>query len=226
MSFNPIGFFEPGAPLLEEAVAAARAFVPQLPTVPGGSINREYLHWEVEPWDDADPAYNGVVVLRDGKWQMVLSHDPRDQVAGLNDNAPASHTWHRNTGAVGLAIAGMSGASTTDFGPYPVQVHQLEYLCAMAAAFAVKYGIDTAGTVPPPGSNHADDDGNNVNTTGEHTILTHGECAVIDAYPDERWDLASFVPLPAGLSLTTQMRSQCGDALRERIHLYAAALKA
>lgn len=184
------------------------------------------MHWEVEPYVDVDPAYNGVVPLLGGAWKMALSTDPRNQVAGLNDNPEASHTWHRNTGAVGLAIAGMSGASTTDFGPYPVQVHQLEFLCAMAAAFAVEYGIDAAGTVPAPGSDHADNNGANVNTTGEHTILTHGECAVIDAYPTERWDLGSFVPLPAGVSLTPAMRSQCGDALRARIHGYAEALKA
>jgi hypothetical protein len=90
--------------------------------------------------------------------------------------------------------------------------------------------VDTNGTVPAPGATHpsSNDSGNhpgNVNTTGEHNLLTHAECAVIDDYPTERWDEGSLVPLPAGVSLTTAMRSQCGDALRARTHEYAVALK-
>lgn len=225
MTFNPLGSFNPNAPLLAEVIAAAQGFRLLLPVVPAGGLSRAYLHWEVEQYADVDPAYNAVVPLLENVWKMALSTDPRNQVAGLNNNPQASHTWHRNTGAVGLAIAGMGGASTTDFGPYPVQEHQLEYLCGMAAAFCTKYEIVANGKVPPPGSNHADDNGDNVNTAGEWNILTHGECAVLDAYPSERWDLGSFVPLPAGVELTPAIRSLCGDALRERIHLYAAELK-
>jgi hypothetical protein len=118
----------------------------------------------------------------------------------------------------------MMGADVHNFGICPVQMHQLEFLCAAAAAFCVKYGVDTNGTVVT-GWTHTDNDGNPVNTAGEHNLLTHAECAVIDAYPSERWDLGSFIPLPAELDLTTAMRSACGDALRARAHLYAAALK-
>jgi hypothetical protein len=120
----------------------------------------------------------------------------------------------------------MDGASETNFGPDGVQVHELEFLCALAALCAVEYGIDSNGTVAAPGSDHLDNNNANVNTAGEHNILTHGECAVIDAYPTERWDLGTLVALADGASLTPAMRSQCGDALRERIHGYAVALKA
>jgi hypothetical protein len=223
--YNPIGQFNPAAPLLPDALAAAKAFRSKLPQIPARGITRIYLHWAVEPFGCTDGQYNFEVDLEGGKWVMVETHDPRDNVAGLNSNPSASHTWHRNTGAIGIAISGMDGATTTDFGPDGVQMHELEYLCALAALVAVEYGVDSNGLVPAPGADHADDNGSNVNTTSEHNILTHGECAVIDAYPTERWDLGCLHALPSGVSLTPSMRSASGDALRQRIHLYAAALK-
>lgn len=222
--FNPLGNFNVHAPIAEEALSAAKAFRSQVPSIPKGLLSRVYLHWSVEGYGACDGQYNFVVDLRDGKWTLLLAHDPRDNAPGLNSNSEASHTWHRNTGAVGIAINGMDGAGEHDFGPDAVQVHELEYLCALAALVCVTYGIDSNGTVAD-GSTHADNNGNPVNTRGEHNILTHGECAVIDAYPDERWDLGSFVSLPEGVNLTPAMRSACGDALRARIHEYAVALK-
>lgn len=226
MSWTPVGDFNPEAPLLDDALNAAQAFKAKLPTIPSGGISRIYLHWAVESFGCTDGAYNFEVDLEGGQWVMVLTHDPRDNVAGLDNNPEASHTWHRNTGAIGIAISGMDGATTTDFGPDGVQLHELEYLCALAALCAVTYGVDSNGTVPAPGFNHADNNGANVNTAGEHNILTHGECAIIDSYPSERWDLGALHALPSGVSLTPAMRSQSGDALRERIHNYALVLKA
>jgi hypothetical protein len=223
MAFDPTNGFGGGA-LLDEALDAGKALMAALPTIAPGLLTRGYLHWAVSPYDSTFSDYNGMVILKDGRWALVVTHDPRDNAPGLNNNAEASHTWHRNTGAFGISIAGMMGADVHNFGVCPVQMHQLEYLCACAAAFCVKYGIDTNGNVTN-GSTHTDNDGNPVNTTGEHNLLTHAECAVIDNYPSERWDLGSFIPLPSGVELTTEMRASCGSVLRARTHLYAAALK-
>lgn len=225
MSFNPLGSFNVNAPLSQDALSAAKAFHSSLPAIAKGLITRIYLHWAVEAFGCLDGQYNFEVDLEGGKWVMKLTHNPQDNAPGLDNNPEASHTWHRNTGAVGIAIAGMDGARESNFGPDGVQLHELEYLCALAALCAVTYGVDSNGTVAAPGSSHTDNNGNSVNTTGERNILTHGECAVIDAYPGERWDLGSFVALPEGVSLTPEMRTACGNALRARIHEYAAALK-
>jgi hypothetical protein len=117
----------------------------------------------------------------------------------------------------------MVGATTTNFGPEPVTKLMIEYLCAANAAVAKKYGIDLSGL-----STHAP-------YTGEPTLLTHAEAADRVGSPQqysaygpgatsERWDLASLVALPQGVSLSDAMAKATGDAIRARSHLYKAAL--
>jgi len=230
MAFNPLGRFVPGAEPIESAVAKAKAFVKSLPGVPSGSLSRIYLHWTGLPFGQAPDAYNGVADFKAGEWSLVLSHDPRDN-AGLTGQEPASHTWHRNRAAIGVAIAGMSTATENDFGFDALTPDGLDHLCAAAAAFAVRYGIDPLGTVVP-GATHLDYGGATIDSTGEQNILTHAECARIDGYlrgftsdPECRWDLGSLVALPPGTSLSKEMVAVCGDALRRRVRAYVAALK-
>lgn len=230
MAFNPLGNFNPSAPVDEGVLAKAKAIMATLPAVPAGTISRLYLHWTVAPFGCTFADYNGEVDFENGNWKMVMTHDPRDNAVGVNNNPEASHTWHRNTGAVGVSLAGMSGATEHDFGPDGVTLSGLEHLCACAAAYAQRYGIDASGSVAN-GTTHIGDTGQTVNTTGEHTILTHAEAANIDGYlcgftgdPDCRWDLGSLVALPEGTSLTKAMVAQCGDALRQRVHAYKGAI--
>lgn len=231
MSFNPLGNFDPSASVNSGVLAKARTLMASLPACPAGSISRIYLHWTVAPFGCTFGDYNGEADFENGDWKLIVTHDPRDNAVGVNNNEPASHTWHRNTGAVGVSIAGMSGATQQNFGPDAVTLTGLEHLCAGAAAFASRYGIDALGMVTN-GATHLGDNNNPINTAGEHTILTHAECANIDGYlcgftsdPDCRWDLGSLVALPTGISLSKQMVSQCGDALRQRLHAYKAALE-
>lgn len=215
----PLGNFVSDAPVLAEALAAGKALLEKLPSISNGLIERLYLHWSVGCYDTTFPDYNAMVILKDGKWDLEITHDPRDNAPGLNDNAEASHTWHRNTGALGISIAGMLDATSNNFGPDPLNQHELEFLCAGAAALCTKYGIDASGKVTKD-STHTDNNGATVHTLGEPIILTHAECAVYDSYTDERWDLGTLVPLPQGVSLTPEMRTQSGNALRQRIHTY------
>lgn len=231
MSFNPLGRFDPNAPLNPGIVAKAQAFCDALPQVSDGSILRCYAHWSVSPYTATFSDYNGMAVDGAGSWSLKQTHDPRDNVPGLTDNAVASHTWQRNTGAVGVAIAAMSGADVHDFGAYPVTVAGLDALCACLAAFAKRYNLDASGTVAH-GATHDGDNGP-VNTTGEPVIITHAEAAIFDGYfcghtvdSNCRWDLASFVALPEGDALTEDMARTCGNALRKRIHAYKLALHA
>jgi hypothetical protein len=230
MSFNPLGNFNPTSDVNAVIVTKAKALLAKLPAVPANAISRIYLHWTVAPFGCVFGDYNGEANFQSPEWVLVMTHDPSDNAVGGNNANEASHTWHRNTGAVGVSISGMTGATQHDFGPDAVTLAGLDHLCAGAAAFAVRYNVDALGTVQN-GNTHADDSGNNISTTGEHTILTHAEAANIDGYlcgftsdPDCRWDLGSFVALPAGVALTRAMVAQCGDALRQRVHAYKAAL--
>lgn len=223
MASYPLGNFAPDAPLLAEAIAEAKLFLSRLSDIPKGLIKRIYLHWAVAGYCNTFTDYNGMVILQNGKWVLIITHNPQDNAPGLNSNSEASHTWHRNTGALGISVAGMLNGDIHNFGPDPINLHELEFLCAGAAALCVKYDIDSLGKVTED-QTHSDNNGNTVHTLGEPIILTHAECAVLDSYESERWDLGTLVPLPEGVDLTPQMRTQSGDALRARIHAYKLQL--
>jgi hypothetical protein len=230
IAFDPLGSYDPTAPIAPSVLAKAIALRKSLPTAPYRSLSRLYLHWTLAPFGCTFADYNAEVDFEAGDWVMIVTHDPRDNAAGLTSGVGAAHTWRRNTGAVGVAIAGMTGAMQQHFGPAGVTPIGLDHLCAAAAAFASRYGINALGMVEH-GSTHADNNGDLVNTTGEQSVLTHAECASIDGYlcgftsdPDCRWDLGSLVALPADMSLTKAMVWRCGDALRQRVQAYTAAL--
>jgi hypothetical protein len=224
MSFNPLGNFQANSIVQPGVIAIAKAFKASLPDIPNGLITRIFLHWTVAGLCVEFPDYNAESEYCNGKHILKITHNPEDNAPGINHALMASHTWHRNTGALGIAITGMDGATVHDFGPDTITLAGLELLCAGAAALASKYNIDASGKVLH-GTIHVDNNGNNVNTTGEFNIITHGEAAVIDAYSSERWDLGSLTPLPTGVELTSEMRTMCGNALRTKIHLYKIVLK-
>jgi len=225
MDFNPLGKFDPHGRLIEVAVGDAQKFYNTLPTVPQNGINRLYLHWSVAPYGCLFQDYNAMADFENNSWILKTTNSEANNVVGLNNNPEASHTWHRNSGAAGISIAGMDGATENNFGPHPITVYGLHYLCAGSAAICKKYNIDALGKVVNGNTHTANDGTTIINTTGEWCILTHGECAVIDLYPTERIDLGTLISLPIGVTLTPEMRSICGDALRTMIHAYKLALQ-
>lgn len=223
MPFNPLGAFNPAAPVDQGALAEGRRYAAALPACPPHSLRRIYGHWTVGHFGQDFPDYNGSVSFDGTHFHLHIPHDPRDNAIGVNNNAPASHTFHRNTGAFGIATDDMVFANEHNFGPEPLTMAALEYLCAGVAAVALKYGIDLTGT------------STDAPYAGEPTFLTHAEAADRPGVPpqyaaygpgstSERIDLASFVPAPAGESFTAQTATACGNALRQRAHLYKLAL--
>jgi hypothetical protein len=221
--FNPLGAFDIAQDPDPGALAAASILVAQLPDVPGGSLERIYDHWTVGHYNQNFDHYNVSVRFDGSHFHLDVTHDLQDNARGVNDNAPAAHTYRRNTGAVGITVDGMLGASVHNFGPEPITTLMMEYLCAANAAVAHKYGIDLAGmsgTAP---------------YTGEPTLLTHAEAADRIGHPAqydpygpgstaERWDLCSLISLPSGVSLSAAMATMTGDAIRERSRKYKIAL--
>lgn len=214
-------------PLDEGALAAARALLGQLPQIREGGIERIYLHWTVAPFGCVFRDYNAEVDLEGGRWVIRLTHDPIDNATG---DGEANHTFRRNTGAVGISIAGMDHATFSNFGPDPVQMHEMEYLCAAAAAFARKYSIQSNSPAPAkyPGGGRPD---------RERTIMTHAEAALMTpgdgdyphyycfkdgGDPDCRWDLATTNA--QGHQPTEAEAFAQADALRARIRQYKVAL--
>lgn len=221
MTFNPLGKFVATAPINPAIVAAAEDLFDRLPTCPANTVQRLYGHWTVGHYGQDFPDYNISVRYDGAHFSLDIVGDPRDNAIGVNQNAVHSHTFHRNTGALGISTDDMVFANEHDFGPEPLTMMTLEYLCAGIAAAAAKYRIDLHG-VSMQGP-----------FAGEPTFLTHAEAANRPGYPPqyanyfitgERWDLASFVALPAGVVLTADMATACGNALRARAALIKAAI--
>ena len=219
--FNPLGRFDPDADIISGVLDKCEALYNALPDVDDGGLTRVYFHWSAGAMSNCDAAYNVEALIADNTWALQITHDPQDNVVGLNDRPMAAHTYKRNAGAVGIAITGMDGAGVGphDFGADPVTVMGLTHLCAAGAAVAGKYGISIAGL--SSGTPYG----------GEPSILTHAEAAMrvgnppqYADYRSERWDLASLAPLPTDVSLTPQMAETCGNALRALARAYKVAL--
>lgn len=221
LSFNPLGKFVTDAALVDSAITEALRFHGVLPVLPNGSLDHLYDHWTVGHQNQNFTDYNGAIRFDGQHFHMDMPHTPADNAFNYNNNAPAAHTWLRNEGGFGISTDDMVFASENDFGPEPVTLMTLEYLCACNAVVAAKYSIDlSAKTTHSP---YAD----------ENPLMTHAEAAMIGGKPlppawydygvtgtCERWDLGSFVALPAGMKVTKDMVITCGDALRTRSHLY------
>lgn len=139
-----------------------------------GSISRLYLHWTAGHYDDVYDDYH----LNIGPGgQMYLTCKDLTEVK--------EHTWHRNTGSIGIALCCGAGALAnngwdTDFGSEPPTVLQIETLAKSIAVLTFCLGLE-------------------INFM---TVTTHCEAALFDGYgphssdPQLRWDLWYLPDLP------------------------------
>jgi hypothetical protein len=222
---SPLGSFDILAPLNADAVAKGKALYTLLLKdypCPSNTLQRIYLHWTVGHYNQNFNDYNISVSFDGTHFGLNVVGNPQDNAIGVNSNPVHSHTYMRNTGAVGIATDDMIGATATNFGPEPLTMATLEYLCAGTAAAALAYGVDISGL------------SEGAPFSGEPTVLTHAEAANRVGNPwqyyaygplpvgdVERWDLASFV---AGANVNDQGATICGNALRARSHIYKLEL--
>jgi hypothetical protein len=238
-TFNPLGAFKLDESIDPAIVDAARAFMKTLPSVSAGNrtdsgtyedpdITRIYAHWSVAGMCSEFADYNVMILEKAGHYEIVTTHDVRDNARSTLSANYAAHTYHRNTGAIGICLAGMDGATPQNFGPDPVTVTGLTWLCAAIAACAKKYDIDISGTRLDENPFY-----------GEMNVLTHAEAAHYPGSPaayepyfwtdtpsdgNTRGDLSIFTPLPAGVEMSFAFATECGDALRETAHRIKLAL--
>lgn len=209
--------FDTEAPIDPHVLAKAVALVKALPPLENGeTIEVFYTHWTGGCYTGGDAAYNLSVVLDDAgtDWDMIVSHSPLANARQIPPDAQANvdyaaHTYGRNSHALGFTVDAMFEATPHDFGKYPVQLHQLEHLCAMVAAAGAAYHVDVADA---------------------NTNMTHAEAAILDGYfitdePDDgvtRWDLERFTASETEPSKGEAKVS--GQELRRRAHLYKLAI--
>jgi hypothetical protein len=236
MSFDSTNGFGSG-PLNEAALAAAKDLYNRLQECPAGTLDHIYNHWTVGHEGQDFPDYNVSVRYANGHFYLDITHNPQDNARGVNNNAPADHTWLRNTGGVGIATDDMVFATTTNFGDEGVTKLALEYMCAANATVAKKYGIDLGGKTPASAGQYA----------SELPIMTHAVAAMTGGNPPpsdyynyglsytdangnlvkgtvERWDHATWIPVPSGETLTAEDAQKNNYVLIERSKQYKVAL--
>ena len=139
-----------------------------------GRISRIYLHWTAGHYEDVYDDYH----LNIGPGgEMYLTCKTFTEVK--------EHTWHRNTGSIGIALCCASEAQAcsgrdTDFGGEPPTVVQIETLAKAVAVLTACLELE-------------------INVL---TVTTHCEAALFDGYgphsgdPQLRWDLWYLPDLP------------------------------
>lgn len=143
-----------------------------------------YLHWSAGHYGQFFDDYH-VMVDQDGS--VYISTEDLSEVK--------SHTWHRNTGAVAVALACAYKADTEDLGPEPPTKLQIEGTARVIAQLC--QGLDLP-------------------CDAEH-VMTHAEAADQDDYGPattcERWDLWFFPGVEKG---------EGGNVLRGKAAWYMA----
>ncbi|NCC85390.1 MAG: N-acetylmuramoyl-L-alanine amidase [Clostridia bacterium] len=138
-----------------------------------GSIDRLYIHWTAGHYDSVFDDYHINIT---GAGETYLSTD--DLTAVL------AHTWHRNTGAIGIALcccvdATINCDGTFSFGSEPPTDLQIEKTAQVIAVLADVLGLPI---------------------DAEH-VMTHAEVGDLDGYGPaeigtkdfEKWDLWQLI---------------------------------
>lgn len=131
-----------------------------------GNIHRIYCHWSNSGYNGKFPDYHLNIDGAGHLWTDMYS---------LCDKK--SHTWRRNTGAIGICLACAYDAWITKegvvhYGDYPPTNEQLDMLAKVVAKLCVEIGLNV-----------------------DSAVFTHAEVADIDGYGidsgdmDMRWDL-------------------------------------
>jgi hypothetical protein len=88
-----------------------------------------YLHWSAGHYGQFFDDYH---INIDQEGSIYISTEDLSTVL--------AHTWHRNTGAVGIALACCAGATTNDLGPEPPTTAQIEVMAQVVSVLA--YALD------------------------------------------------------------------------------------
>jgi N-acetyl-anhydromuramyl-L-alanine amidase AmpD len=150
----------------------------------GKAISHLYGHWTAGHYGSFFRDYH-INIDQDGS--IYVSTDDLETVL--------AHTWHRNTGSVGIALACCYNGTSNDLGPEPPTEAQIKSLSEVIAVLCRSLGL----------SIDAD------------TVMTHAEAADRDGYGPatscERWDLAILRNGDAWMSGGDQLRSLAQAAI-------------
>ena len=166
------------------------------------SLYREpkiYLHWTAGMYDSVFSSYHinitgsGVIYATTNDFSEILSH-----------------TWRRNTGAIGITLCCAHQATTNNLGNYPPTATQIDFMGQVGCIIADAWDL----------------------TIDKYRVLTHGEAADnedgLELHEDygprttcERWDL-EVLGLEQSVSFNPYATdgSRGGDIIRGKMNFY------
>jgi hypothetical protein len=174
--------------------ALDKAFPPS-GSAPATGLVRIILHWTAGTHvvSETDRSHYHFIVGGDGS-VIEGKHKPEANIS-TSDGAYAAHTRGCNTGSIGVAVAGMFGATEQPFnaGGFPIRQVQVDALVRLVADLCRKYGIP----VTP------------------RTVLSHAEVQpTLGITQAGKWDI-SWLP---GMTLPGNPVT-VGDTIRHRISI-------
>lgn len=124
--------------------AALDRLLPARALAPATGLTRIIWHWTAgrPVVSDLDRLHYHFIIAGDG--QVVNgNYRPEDNISA-SDGRYAAHTRDCNTGAIGIALAGMGGAKDRPFtpGPWPITEAQIAVMIGLTAELCRRYGID------------------------------------------------------------------------------------
>lgn len=162
------------------------------------ALKRIVLHWTGggPTVSDLDREHYHFIVGQDCK--VVAGKMKPEDNDNTADGRYAAHTLNCNTGAIGIAVAGMSGAVERPFsaGAFPIRQDQVEAFCRLAGDLARRYGIPVGAT----------------------TVLTHAEVQpTLGIMQRGKWDICWLPgmdrpgdPIAVGDTLRAMIRKSMG----------------
>lgn len=165
-------------------------------------MKRIIWHWTAGPYKATRLDKKHYHFIFEGDGTTVTGDNPISANEKIVRGKPyAAHTYHSNTGSIGLSMAGMVGAKwPSDVGKSPITGVQFEACMKATAALCRKYGIEV---------NHK-------------TCLFHAEVERnLGIKQKGKWD---FTLLPHKPEL--KGAAEVGDYARERVQFYLTGKKA
>jgi len=127
----------------------------------GRAANRIFAHWTAGHYNQFFSDYH-----------INIDYDGSIYVSTNDLSETLAHTWHRNSGAIGIALACCYNGTTKNLGPEPPTIAQIDTLAAVVRTLCDALGL----------------------AVDRETVMTHAEIADVDGYGPattcERWDLA------------------------------------
>lgn len=156
-------------------------------------LTRVHWHWTAGGGypSDLDRQHYHYLIDRDG--QVHHGRWPVEANIALKSGAYAAHTLNANTGAIGIGVCGMAGASERPFSPgrAPMTELQIDALVELTAQLCRDHGIQVA----------------------RRTVLSHAEVQpTLGIKQRGKWDI-SWLPGMAAPSDPVRV----GDGLRARV---------